>query len=435
MTLTAGPARYIALTAVCVATFVVGAAGGLLHDDGRIAEGVWIERVYVGGLSVEEAQAAVNREVVSQFPDRVELRHEARRWSLQNQKFGRRLRLDQALQAAHARTRTGNLFQRAKDKLALAERGEVVRIPVELDRARLEALLGELAPSVDRAPRDARVTDVIGDQLYFEAEADGLRLNVLQSAAKVVGDGRFPPPGAVDLVVERSPAKIHLAQLQQTLNSVLASFRTNMADGYYGVMRENRAHNVRLLIERFNGRILMPGEEWSFNNDLGERKIEDGFKSSIIFLRKPDGTIEEKWDTGGGICQLATTIFNAALRANLRITQRGNHSKTVHYVEPARDATVYYGVQDLRFLNSLTQPVLLWGELRPNYDLVISFIGDKVDDYDVVVDSDFWYGKAGKGGSLWRTVKTPGGEVVKNREHVCDSFYPYEKEKVASPAD
>ncbi|NUQ00877.1 MAG: VanW family protein, partial [Armatimonadetes bacterium] len=143
---------------------------------------------------------------------------------------------------------------------------------------------------------------------------------------------------------------------------------------------------------------------------------------------------EERWSTGGGICQLATTIFNAALYANLAITQRGNHSKTVHYARIGRDATVYYGVVDLKFRNTLPHAVLLWGELLSNYDLVITVIGHRDDDTEVDLTSDSWAGRTGQGGSLWRTVRSADGRVLKDREHICDSFYPYEA-KVTSAAD
>ncbi|MCC7491469.1 MAG: VanW family protein [Fimbriimonadaceae bacterium] len=427
--------RYLVFTAICALTFTLGAAGGLLHDDARIAEGVWIERVYVGGLTQEAALQKVRSELAPRCPERVELTVDIRRWSIANTKFARVYHFDQAVQAAYQATRQGGPLARARARLRSAEKGLAVAVPSSADQARLEGLIGELAQAVDRPPRDARVTDVIGTQLYFEPEADGLTVNVVQTAAKVTATGVFPPPASVPLVVQTAAPKVRMAQLQESLNAVLASFTTSMSDGYYGVMRANRAHNVGLLVERFNGRLLLPGEEWSFNNDLGERRAEDGFKESVIFLRQPDGTIEERWSTAGGICQLATTVFNAALKANLQITQRGNHSKTVHYVQPARDATVYYGVQDLKFRNSLTHPVLLWGELRDNLDLVISIIGDRSDDYEVDLDSDFWYGRAGKGGSLWRTVKTLDGQVLKEREHICDSFYPYEKEKTSTTPD
>lgn len=435
MAWTAGPLKYVFFSVVCAGALGAGAAGGLVHDDGRIAEGLYVDQIDVGGLTAAEAVQRVTADLRGRSSDRLELRFEHRRWSLQDSKFGRLVLIDQAVREAYQRTRGDGFLDRARTRLRLLRHPEVVPVKVSVDRPRLEDLLGQLAAEIDREPRDAQVSNVIGRQLFFLPEADGYRLNILKTAEQVVADGTFPPPARVDLVIDKLPPKVHIDELRRSLNTVLAVHVTNMSHGYTEPMRSNRAHNVRLLLARLNGRVLLPGEEWSFNDRLGERRAEDGFKSSIIFMRRPDGSIEERWSTGGGICQLATTIFNSALKANLKITQRSNHSKPVHYAQVGRDATVYYGVVDLRFRNDLSHPILLWGELRSNLDLVISIIGDRADDFEVDLESAAWYGKTGRGGSLWRTVRTPDGQALKEREHICDSYYPYEKQKQADPVD
>jgi vancomycin resistance protein YoaR len=189
-------------------------------------------------------------------------------------------------------------------------------------------------------------------------------------------------------------------------------------------MRGNRRFNVELCLKRMNGIVLGPGDEFSFNGMIGERKKTDGFKESVVFKRQADGEIDEDWETGGGICQLATTLFNTAVLADMHITERSNHSKVVSYARIARDATVYWNAADLKFVNTMTHPVMVWGEMN-GYDLVITMVGDRSDKYDVEETSASWAGRAGEGGTLWRTVKRPTGEVVKAREWICDSFYPY----------
>ncbi len=434
MTVSPGPLRYILFAVVCLGTFGLGAAGGLLHDDGTIAEGLWVDRVYVGGLTPEQAAARAQQELAGLTGGQLELRYAGRKWVVTNEQIDRRVLLDKALAAAYNRTRGGRILERAKLRLHLADKGEVVPIAVELSEEKLKAQIAEIGRSLDRPAKEARLAQVVETQFFFAPEEDGLKLNQAETLKRAASRA-FPPPTSIDMAVEVIPAKLRLAELRRGLNTVLATFRTNMADGYQGVMRENRAHNVRLLLDRFRGRILMPGEPWSFNNDLGPRRVEDGFKQSIIFMRQPDGTIEERWSTGGGICQLATTIFNTALYANLRITERSNHSKTVHYAKPGRDATVYYGSADLKFVNSLANPIALWGELLPNYDLVITIIGNRSDDFDVELESSTWEGKTGKGAGLWRAVKKTDGSVVREREHICDSLYPYAKEKQDSATD
>jgi len=427
MTIGAGPVRYVLFCLVCGGTFTLGAAAGLFQDNHRIAEGVFIDQAYVGGLTPDEAAARVRDELVKPLGQQVELRDGTRRWNLTDAKFGRQIGVDEAVTAAYRATRTGGALARGRARLDAAEHGLRVPLRVTIDRAQLEARLAQLSETIDREPVDAAVAGVVGNSPWFNSEQPGRRLKIVESADLIEQGGQFPPPQQVALTIEAVEPELRVAELRASLNTVLAQHTTSMSDGYAGVMRENRAHNVRLLLERMGGAVLKPGEVWSFNGDLGGRKASDGFKSSVIFMRRPDGTIDEEWSTGGGICQLATTIFNAALLANMEIVERGNHSKTVHYAVPARDATVYYGVVDLKFRNPLSRPVMMWGELRSNYDLAVTFLGDRADEVDVKLDSNYWYGGAGKGGSLWRTVRTLGGEIVKDREHICDSFYPYPK--------
>jgi vancomycin resistance protein YoaR len=207
---------------------------------------------------------------------------------------------------------------------------------------------------------------------------------------------------------------------------VLSRYSTNMYAHYGSPMRENRKTNVEICLPRFRGVVLGPGDEFSFNGVIGERREADGFKRSIVFKRGTDGTVDEEWESGGGICQLATTLFNAALLADLKITERNHHSKMIGYAPPARDATVYWGGADLKFVNSLSRPIMLWGEMQ-GWDLVITVVGDLRDKFDVDLQTAMHDGPKGQSGTLWRTVRRPGGEIVRNHEWICDSFYHHDE--------
>lgn len=425
--------RFLAFAAVCAGVFGTGTAA-LLHDDRRVAEGLSIEGVALGGLTPAEALNKVENSLAPRLPKGLTLRHDGRTWTYPNDKFGRQLLLDKTVAEAYDRTRTGSAWQRGTARLRLAHRPVNLSVPITANRNQLEAVIGEVAEVVDREPQDAVVRDYLDGRIYFERDHDGLTVDIKQTADAALASTTFPPPAEVTLAVERVPAKVKYDELRGTLNTVLATYHTSMSHGYYGVMRENRAHNVRLCLARMNGTVLQPGETFSFNGIVGERKPEDGFRSSYVFYRKPDGSIEERWDTGGGICQLATTLFGTALRANLKIVERGNHSKPVHYAKTARDATVYYGVVDLKFQNALGHPILVWGVVKPNYDLEIAIVGDRSDQTKVELFSAVSRGARGISGSLWRSAKRADGQVLSDRELICHSFYPHEKPKDPPPA-
>lgn len=120
----------------------------------------------------------------------------------------------------------------------------------------------------------------------------------------------------------------------------------------YDASNTNRSGNLKISADKINGTVLMPGEEFSFNEVVGKRTIEEGYKNAKIY---ENGQVVD--GLAGGICQISSTLYNAVLLANLEITERRNHSFTTTYVAAGRDATVVYGTQDFKFKNSRTYPI------------------------------------------------------------------------------
>ena len=128
---------------------------------------------------------------------------------------------------------------------------------------------------------------------------------------------------------------------------VISSYSTK-----YDASNVNRSDNLKLAAGKINGTVLMPGEEFSYNEVVGKRTIEDGYKNAKIY---ENGQVVD--GLAGGICQISSTLYNAVLLANLEVTERRNHSYTTSYVPAGRDATVVYGTQDFKFRNSRTYPI------------------------------------------------------------------------------
>lgn len=122
---------------------------------------------------------------------------------------------------------------------------------------------------------------------------------------------------------------------------------------YYGDSKPNRKDNVALACRKIDGTVLYPEDEFSFNDIVGARTVENGFKSAYIIK---DGEFVE--GIGGGVCQVSSTLYNCALLANLTITCVRAHSLPVSYVAPSFDAMVST-TSDLRFVNTLSSPVTI----------------------------------------------------------------------------
>lgn len=139
-------------------------------------------------------------------------------------------------------------------------------------------------------------------------------------------------------------------------------FAAEIDDGYDYVVstytiacgsdKSNSVINCKLAAKEIDGTILEPDEEFSFNDIVGRRTAEKGYKSGTIISNGKRTT-----GIGGGICMLATCIFNAALEGNFKITERHYHSLKMGYVPEGRDASIYWETADLKFKNNYDVPI------------------------------------------------------------------------------
>ncbi len=143
------------------------------------------------------------------------------------------------------------------------------------------------------------------------------------------------------------PATVTTESLSQYLfQDVLAKVDTDH------VYNPNRTTNLTLACQAINGYIIRPGETFSFNKVVGERTSEKGYKGAAVYVGE-----ETADQVGGGICQVASTIYYAALQADLQIVERSEHRYLVDYVPPGMDATIYWGSLDFKFKNNTDYPI------------------------------------------------------------------------------
>ena len=130
---------------------------------------------------------------------------------------------------------------------------------------------------------------------------------------------------------------------QTTTEIQIATYTTTLYD-----KEETRIENINLAISKLNGIIIQNNSEFSFNNTIGPMDENTGFKKATGF----DSKGKKIKISGGGICQISSTLYNCALIANFEITERHPHSKRVYYVPKDKDATIFYGSLDLKFINN-----------------------------------------------------------------------------------
>lgn len=117
---------------------------------------------------------------------------------------------------------------------------------------------------------------------------------------------------------------------------------------------ENKSHeiNMELITNIIDGLVILPNETFSFNQNIGERTEEKGFKEGPVYIR---GKLEQQ--LAGGICQVVTGLYNIAILSNMQIIERKHHPRIQKFAPEGRDATIYYGLIDLVFKNTRKYPI------------------------------------------------------------------------------
>jgi len=143
--------------------------------------------------------------------------------------------------------------------------------------------------------------------------------------------------------------RVDEALLKEISNHKLGSYSTQ-----FKTSNQERSNNIELAAEAINNTVIFPGEQFSFNEVVGERTKEKGYQQAPVIVK---GELAE--DIGGGICQVSSTLFNAVDLKGIQIIERYAHSKEVPYVPPGRDATVSWWGPDFVFKNMYNEPVLI----------------------------------------------------------------------------
>ncbi|WP_096200487.1 VanW family protein [Bacillus sp. FJAT-45350] len=230
---------------------------------------------------------------------------------------------------------------------------------MEIDRSNFESVLGKELPEHENLEQ---LMSQINEQIYKEPINATINENggiVAEEAGHKLDEKRFREqfyrsffkkgPATIDVPIVGNYPRVDSELLSRIRVKRIGQFTT-----YFNSRKKARAQNISLATEAINNHVVFPGEVFSFNEVVGKRTKEKGYLPAPIIIK---GKIYQ--DFGGGICQVSSTLYNAADKAGLQIVQRHSHSKPVPYVPPGRDANVSWYGSDFMFKNTYNQPILI----------------------------------------------------------------------------
>ena len=168
-----------------------------------------------------------------------------------------------------------------------------------------------------------------------------------------------------------------IEEVDELYTDLLAKYETE-----FNEQNINRSENIKLAVAKINGTVILPEKVFSYNDIVGNRTEEAGFKYAPMYQ---GGRLVE--GIGGGICQVSTTLYNASLYANLEIVERKNHQFLPGYIQVGRDATVADGYIDFKFKNTRKYPIKIECSAK-NGVLKVEIYGKKQEiEYDVEIQT------------------------------------------------
>ena len=229
-----------------------------------------------------------------------------------------------------------------------------------------EKWLVALGKRVAKPPRDASFA-VEGSHVHVVPAQDGTRLNSVATTQAVLAAALRRVRRVAVLPVETAPPQRTTAQARaMKIDGLVSSYTTD----YGGI--PNRIHNVQLVAHLIDNTLIAPGATFSFNDTTGARTADKGFLEAPVIVNG-----EVTTGLGGGVCQVSTTVFNAAFEGGLKITDRTNHALYISHYPQGRDATVNYPDVDLKFVND-TGHWLLLRTFVGSYSLTVNLYGTPV---------------------------------------------------------
>ena len=410
------------------------------RDNETIFSGISIQGIDVSNLTIDEAKKKVSSIIGNHISEELSLQHNDFQTVILPEQFGVSFDVDSAVEQAYYIGKSDNLIKNNYTILSLLLKNYNISPSINYDEDLLNSLIDSInAQLPDRVVNPGYSID--GTNLVITSGKDGILISssdlkdeilsflndissknetinipvnnvgaepinldaIYKDIFKLPVDASYttnpyvvyPSSNGLDFAISMEDAKAIISNQQDeytiplkitypnvTTNQIgneafpdlLSQFSTSFTSSGY-----NRSNNIILSSAKLNGLVLMPGEEFSYNQAVGQRTKAAGFRKAGAYS---NGKVVQ--EVGGGICQVSSTLYNAVLYANLEIVERTNHYFNPGYVKAGLDATVSWGGPDFRFKNNRNYPIRIVTDTSGK-KLKVYIYGLKTDDDCTVV--------------------------------------------------
>lgn len=325
--------------------------GDGLTEDTTFYNNTHINGVDVSGLTSKEAEEIVSNKMLEKRDDiEITLTCGGENFVFKGSDFEAKNSISQPISEVISYGRQGNIFAKKKIENKIKKEGLDVNISYKHVLGGIDEKLEEVISSVETKATNAQVVFNPDSENMFSVTEGVKALKVDRDALNSKLNEALKNASKVKIEIpttEVVPSLDKEAMLKQI--ALRSSFKTS-----YATSSADRKFNVKKALSAFNGKIVAPNEEVSFNAVTGPRSVENGYKKANIIM---NGVYVS--GAGGGVCQASTTLYNALLLADVEILQSSHHSLPASYVPLSFDAMVSEGYADLVFKNTLDAPIYI----------------------------------------------------------------------------
>ncbi|UEL47321.1 VanW family protein [Terrisporobacter hibernicus] len=315
------------------------------ENEKKIHRNITIQNIDVGKLTEKQA---INK-LKSTYPLKdFNITYNKEKWTIKPESIDLNYHIEEMVKEAFNYTRSSSTIENIKRKSKLNLKKEHnIKLKATYDEIKLSKKLEVICNKINVDAVDATFRVELTGELKTTKSKEGREVDLSRLKEDIYDMINKKKIEDINLPVITLYPKVSTKQVK-SINSVLGEFSTSFNNS------TSRGSNIHVAGQQTSDILLMPGDTFSYNKCTGARNWVNGYKSAPVIV---GGKVTN--GEGGGVCQVSTTIYNAALMSGLTIDEVHNHSLPSRYVQRGRDATVSYGYTDLKFTNPFTNPVYI----------------------------------------------------------------------------
>lgn len=311
-----------------------------------IHKGIYIDEIDISDKSKEEAIKIVKDKKEFELKGKkMILKGKDSQYDIKLEDIGFNYEYKKAIDEAYALGRRGNLFEKYNEINQIEKNKKKIQLESNYDKKKIEEKVIVVAKEIDTEAIDSNFNfnngniNITDEKLGYKVDEQKLISQIEKNIYKL-DDINIP----IDTIEPK-----YTKEYYSKINGVIGESSTSFNSSGSG-----RVNNIKISARAFNGKIVHPGDNVSYNSTLGPVNTSTGYQNAPVIVA---GDLQP--GVGGGVCQTSTTLYNALLRADLTVTQRSHHSIPSAYIDKGLDAVVAGDYLDLKFRNDFDYPIYI----------------------------------------------------------------------------